>query len=251
MAPIVRPYTPEQKARRKEFAKSYRATPDYRHRNNLRKASTEYRAKSNARRREKRNAKKLTPEYMYKVAKKLNEAAKRSERIALSKERKAHRLKMKIEKQTRVKTKLVVSDELKQIRREKKRAYNKAYAITHREQAIQASRSWKLANREKAHVHVVESRHRRRARKKNNSIGNVAQIAAWEIAWRKRKSVTCYWCNLRVSGNKAHMDHINPLSKGGAHSIENLCISCQPCNSRKHATVLSDWNQKITMPVLL
>lgn len=133
----------------------------------------------------------------------------------------------------------------------KKKETDRIFRENNREKAKIATRKWKLENPERAHAHVVESRHRRRARKKNNSIGNVAQIAAWEIAWRRSKLVTCYWCKRRVSGKKAHMDHINPLSKGGAHSIENLCISCQPCNSRKHSTVLYDWNQKITMPVLL
>jgi len=31
------------------------------------------------------------------------------------------------------------------------------------------------------------------------------------------------------------LDHVLPLSRGGAHRIENLVAACKPCNSRKGA----------------
>lgn len=93
--------------------------------------------------------------------------------------------------------------------------------------------------------------HLRRARKASARIGDSAPIAKWEKAWRSRKRVTCFWCLEQFKPEKCHSDHIIPLSKGGSHAIENLCISCQSCNSHKSAKLLGAWNAVLAEPVLL
>ncbi len=104
----------------------------------------------------------------------------------------------------------------------------------------------------KAHPeYSISAGHRRRAREYNSTVSDRAAIAKWEIKWRKAKSVRCYWCNLTFVGKVCVMDHIIPLSKTGPHSIDNVCISCRPCNSLKQASALDVWNSKIEQPVLL
>jgi 5-methylcytosine-specific restriction endonuclease McrA len=70
-------------------------------------------------------------------------------------------------------------------------------------------------------------------------------------SWRTPRLVRCYWCGKKSRGNACHGDHIIALSDGGAHSLENLCISCSTCNMKKHDKPLSIWNQQIVEPVLL
>jgi 5-methylcytosine-specific restriction endonuclease McrA len=130
---------------------------------------------------------------------------------------------------------------------EKLKARKKAYRIVNRDKLNAYCKAWKIANPEK----VSQSQHLRRARKISGTIGDAAPMLAWEKQWRTAKLVNCYWCNSRISGKNAHMDHIQPLSKGGAHSIENLCISCQPCNNRKSAKAIEEWNRELDAPVLL
>lgn len=98
---------------------------------------------------------------------------------------------------------------------------------------------------------ISRNRNLRHARKKGAIIGNTRTIAEWEKSWRKQKSVSCYWCARNTDTKRAQVDHIIALAKGGAHSIENLCISCSNCNQRKSAKTLEQWNASLAQPVLL
>lgn len=44
----------------------------------------------------------------------------------------------------------------------------------------------------------------------------------------------CYWCGDKVRFGEHHVDHIQPISKGGSNGPENICIACPPCNRRKY-----------------
>lgn len=98
---------------------------------------------------------------------------------------------------------------------------------------------WKRANRE-------SWRESRRQAKKNNPIANRASN-------RRRKAIKLgaptfpftidqLLARLAYFGNRCWMcgaeanslDHVKPLSKGGAHMLCNLRPACVPCNSRKH-----------------
>ena len=45
----------------------------------------------------------------------------------------------------------------------------------------------------------------------------------------------CAFCNKRVSGSDAHLDHIVPLALDGMHADANLQVLCARCNQRKNA----------------
>lgn len=91
----------------------------------------------------------------------------------------------------------------------------------------------------------------RRAKKRGTAYSSdQSLIVKWEREWRKKRRVRCNWCRGSFSPKKCHLDHVTPLSKGGKHSIENVCISCQPCNNQKHAKSLEAWNAKLAQPVL-
>ena len=100
------------------------------------------------------------------------------------------------------------------------------------------------------HVHKA-AKARRKARLYNATVGDVSLIAKWEKSWKRKRTVTCFWCNEMFNPKSCHTDHISPISKGGAHAVENLCISCAPCNLRKQAKTTDDWNKEITQPILI
>jgi 5-methylcytosine-specific restriction endonuclease McrA len=43
----------------------------------------------------------------------------------------------------------------------------------------------------------------------------------------------CAICKRKIAMNAKHIDHINPLSKGGEHNIKNLQLTCAICNLQK------------------
>jgi 5-methylcytosine-specific restriction endonuclease McrA len=61
-----------------------------------------------------------------------------------------------------------------------------------------------------------------------------------ERAWRvpavtrreilRRDNHTCQYCG---SGKHLTLDHVQPRSKGGAHTWDNVVTACEPCNTRK------------------
>ena len=135
--------------------------------------------------------------------------------------------------------------------KEKKQAYMKKYSASPESRARENAwrKKWRKTTEGRS---IIAAAHRaRRAAKIGASIGSQKVISAWERTWRRARRVICYWCNKRVPSKGAHVDHINPLSKGGEHSIENLCISCPLCNCTKSSHIVSEWNKKLVSPVLL
>lgn len=51
----------------------------------------------------------------------------------------------------------------------------------------------------------------------------------------------CAICGKRLKKNEITIDHIIPLSKGGADIIQNMQLACLPCNSRKSDNLPSDF----------
>lgn len=56
----------------------------------------------------------------------------------------------------------------------------------------------------------------------------------------KRDNFTCQYCGAKAPDVILHVDHINPVSKGGDNEIINLVTACQPCNLGKSDRALSD-----------
>jgi hypothetical protein len=56
----------------------------------------------------------------------------------------------------------------------------------------------------------------------------------------KRDAFTCQYCGKAAPDVILHVDHIEPVSKGGGNDILNLITSCADCNGGKGATKLDD-----------
>ena len=43
----------------------------------------------------------------------------------------------------------------------------------------------------------------------------------------------CVYCGLGLDLERATLDHVHPLARGGTHAPGNLVVACAPCNRRK------------------
>ena len=111
-------------------------------------------------------------------------------------------------------------------------------------------RAYRDKNKEKLAAAKREGSRRRRAflRGCKNIDKNVTQDSL-----RDRDGDLCGYCGVTMrfgvegyADDKASIDHIIPLSKGGDHTFDNTLLCCLLCNTRKGNLSLSEWEEKQT-----
>ena len=108
--------------------------------------------------------------------------------------------------------------------RERANACQRRYRETHPERIVEQCRRWNKNNSDKA----LATKQRRRALKVN-AFGTEYTTAQMIEARREYYGNRCYLCSKPADA----MDHVKPLSKGGAHLPGNLRPICKGCNSAK------------------
>lgn len=98
-----------------------------------------------------------------------------------------------------------------------------------RERNPDAGRRWRLANIEKTRESAIRGGHAYRARMRG---ATPVPITADQLA--SRLAYYAYRCWVCREPYEA-IDHVKPLSQGGAHMLCNLRPICKPCNSSKCA----------------
>lgn len=130
-------------------------------------------------------------------------------------------------------------------------AQRKARYATNPKKYIERTMAWQRANPEKARAKALRygqspdgrivklmARHRYLQRQvgapgRGVSAEQFAQLIASQ-GWR------CTYC---AQLKKLELDHVVPLSRGGAHDIENAVGACKRCNCSKGARLLSEWSR--------
>ncbi len=109
-----------------------------------------------------------------------------------------------------------------------KSAYDRGYRARNPDIVRQRANAWRQRNPEKRASIMKAYSARRRSQEAGGD--STAAIHAWEMAAKK----VCYWCH-KPCADKYHLDHYEPLARGGKHVIANLVISCPTCNLKKNA----------------
>ena len=123
-------------------------------------------------------------------------------------------------------------------RRQRKQEYDSRRYDIDREEIVARAVKWQKDN-------VLRSRgigSRRRARKRSNGTYTVTPRDLRRLLHRFRNR--CAYCDVPVAiGDNLHLDHVLPISRGGAHSIGNLLPTCAWCNQSKRTKYLAEWRR--------
>jgi 5-methylcytosine-specific restriction endonuclease McrA len=98
----------------------------------------------------------------------------------------------------------------------------------------QKKRAWIAKNLDKHRLQCAMDREKRRARKLGAAIGDLALVRAYYKKLREAKRVICTYCRHIIPKGRRTVDHVMPLSRGGAHDVSNFTPACLSCNSAKH-----------------
>lgn len=109
-----------------------------------------------------------------------------------------------------------------------KQAYDKKYRAGRPARNAENSRNWILRNPEKRRAIAFNYKSKR------CSIERAGDPTHVIFAWVRLQEKVCFWCGVTCEDGY-HVDHFNPLARGGEHRVTNLRISCPSCNLRKNA----------------
>ena len=141
---------------------------------------------------------------------------------------------------------------------ERARDKARAYAASHRTEAVERVRQWREVNPERykesctyavRREHFRSNRdyylaikHNHRARKAGiNGVLSGDEISGLYLA----QEGVCAYCGEDM-GAKYTVDHILPMSRGGENSIVNIALCCSLCNTSKHKDTPEEWEQRRT-----
>lgn len=116
--------------------------------------------------------------------------------------------------------------------------YHKDQRRTDPAKVAAGNAAWKAANPDL----VRADNRRRRARKLNaeqDGHTHAELLAHW--AANAIDAASCWLRGPECTGNADHIDHVEPLARGGAHTVQNLRPACARCNLSKSDKTLEEW----------
>lgn len=120
--------------------------------------------------------------------------------------------------------------------RERERARLRAYRATHLETLKQRARERAIADPEGYRARNARYRFRKHT-------GDGGTLTAGDILKQLLlQSGRCHYCGECLDVHY-HIEHVTPLTRGGANIPGNLVIACPSCNSSKHNKLPDEWTR--------
>lgn len=135
---------------------------------------------------------------------------------------------------------LVERRERYQRKREYEIAQTTEYHKNHPEVSKASYKKWASKNKPYLAARMGEYR-KQHKHERTTTPEERMRIRMWSDLIKSKECVECYWCHKIVPVSEIEFDHIIPVSKGGRHVLENMCAACRPCNRRKSAKVILDY----------
>lgn len=122
---------------------------------------------------------------------------------------------------------------------------SKQYRQNNKSKLTEYVRKYRKTDRGKA---ITKSIKNRRRAKELNSLGDFNGKQILEL-FAKQKGICIYCKNklIKSGKDKYHIDHIQPISKGGSNDISNIQLLCPSCNRRKSNKTPEEFAQQFGM----
>jgi 5-methylcytosine-specific restriction endonuclease McrA len=129
-------------------------------------------------------------------------------------------------------------DENREVYRERARANrqkpeSKAWFAAYRKRNSEKIRRYMAEHAKRFPELYIEKQKRRQALKAGLVVGCQKEVVAFYKLVRSAERIRCEYCKKLLAKNDREVDHMVPLSRRGAHAVENLCCSCVFCNRSK------------------
>lgn len=118
---------------------------------------------------------------------------------------------------------------------DKKRKRQLQWQRANRDRVRQANRDWCRKN--PGNVRARKEKRRNRAKQVEGSYTRSDVLVQYN-----RQHGCCYYCGEKL-GKIYHVDHVIPISRGGANDPCNLVLTCPFCNLSKGDKLPSEWPQ--------
>jgi len=92
--------------------------------------------------------------------------------------------------------------------------------------------------------HKSQARIHRRQRRMRERLGGQRASTVEIKALYEQQDGRCGYCGIPIFWDIAgdiHIDHIQPIAKGGGNDIGNLLCTCADCNLSKHEKIFDEW----------
>lgn len=119
-----------------------------------------------------------------------------------------------------------------QVRARERRKYER-----HRDAILKANAARKAANLDRYRVYAVQYAARRRSWVRGNDSAAFTR-RDWERLLHRQR-FECFYCHIGMQ--KAQIEHVIPLSRGGRHAVGNIVAACEGCNFAKRNRLVIEW----------
>ena len=104
------------------------------------------------------------------------------------------------------------------------------FSEEYRRKARVYAKQWRANNPELCLIYGKKAKARRRG-----SVRSDGLINSVIHQWKKTSRFKCFYCGSVFSARLLHIDHVQPVSKQGGHTVSNICKACPDCNRSKGA----------------
>lgn len=119
---------------------------------------------------------------------------------------------------------------------------SKRWKETNKEKVILRYKKWYENNSEQRLISKIKTAKRRGIAQNSNGIFTIQDLT--EIY--KDQNYQCYYCGTELKDYIFELDHKIPLSRGGTNWPDNLCCTCNICNTAKYNLTEEEFNKHIT-----